>query len=96
MNSQEGALWKRTAIWWEGQIILPATAQETSRGLSRVPQVRACDPGRFFIFFKKITVIITLFTRRILVPRLGIESMPPAVEAQSPNHWTPGNSPHHA
>ena len=25
---------------------------------------------------------------RILVPRPGIEPMPPAVEAQSPNHWT--------
>ena len=25
---------------------------------------------------------------RILVPQPGIEPMPPAVEAQSPNHWT--------
>ena len=24
----------------------------------------------------------------ILVPRPGMEPMPPAVEAQSPNHWT--------
>ena len=24
----------------------------------------------------------------ILVPRLGIEPVPPAVEARSPNHWT--------
>ena len=27
-------------------------------------------------------------TCRMLVPRPGIEPMPPAVEAQSPNHWT--------
>ena len=25
---------------------------------------------------------------RILVPQPGIEPIPPAVEAQSPNHWT--------
>ena len=25
---------------------------------------------------------------RIVVPQLGIEPMPPAVEAWSPNHWT--------
>ena len=27
-------------------------------------------------------------TYGILVPRPGIEPVPPAVEAQSPNHWT--------
>ena len=25
---------------------------------------------------------------RILLPRPGIEPIPPAVEVQSPNHWT--------
>ena len=34
----------------------------------------------FFFFFAS--------PYRILVPRPGIEPMPPAMEAQSPSHWT--------
>ena len=30
----------------------------------------------------------------ILVPQPEIKSMSPALEAQSPNHWTPGKSQH--
>ena len=30
----------------------------------------------------------------ILVPQPGIKSMSPALEAQNPNHWTPGKSQH--
>ena len=30
---------------------------------------------------------------RILVPQLGIEPMPPAVEVQRSNHWTTGEVP---
>ena len=30
---------------------------------------------------------------RILVPQLGIEPMPPAVEVQKSNHWTTGEVP---
>ena len=34
-------------------------------------------------------------TCRILVPQPGIELLPPAVEAQSPNHWTARELPPH-
>ena len=37
----------------------------------------------FFFFFW-----LHCMAYRILVPWLGIEPMPPVVEAQSPNHWT--------
>ena len=46
----------------------------------------------FLFIFKKISFYFTLWPRHaacgILVPRLGIEAVPPAVEAQSLNHWT--------
>ena len=32
---------------------------------------------------------------RILVPQLGVEATPPAVEVQHPNHWTAKESPEH-
>ena len=40
----------------------------------------------FFFFF--------FWPRGILVPWPGIEPVPPAVEAQSPNHWTAREFPH--
>ena len=36
----------------------------------------------YFIFWLRRTAC------GILVPRPGIEPVPPAVEAQGPNHWT--------
>ena len=37
----------------------------------------------YFFLFWLISV-----TWGILVPQLGIESLPPALKVQSPNHWT--------
>ena len=37
----------------------------------------------FFFFF-----VVLLAAYGILVPRVGIKTMAPALEAQSPNHWT--------
>ena len=48
----------------------------------------------YFLIFKVYIFFVCLFfwphhaTCRILVPRPGMESGPPAVEARSPNHWT--------
>ena len=43
------------------------------------------------------SVVIYFLARGILVPQPGIEPMPPALEAQGPNHWnhqgSPQNSP---
>ena len=41
-------------------------------------------PLFFFFFF----FLATRTAFQILVPHLEIEPVPPAVEAQSPNHWT--------
>ena len=35
-----------------------------------------------------IIIICCAVACEILVPQPGIEPLPPAVEAQSPNHWT--------
>ena len=45
-----------------------------------LPPEGTCLILAFFFFFHK--------TCYILLPQLGIEPMPPAVEAQSLNHWT--------
>ena len=49
----------------------------------------------FNLFLKNLNLFIYLFifghvtqACEILVPQPGIEPLPPAVEAQSPNHWT--------
>ena len=39
----------------------------------------------FFFFFLFLPCLVAC---GILVPWAGIKSRPPAVEAQSPNHWT--------
>ena len=45
-------------------------------------------------FFKSSDILKNLFiwphheTEWILIPQSGVEAMPPAVKAQSPNHWT--------
>ena len=43
----------------------------------------ASGPDSFFFFFG-----LRCAACGISVPQLGIESVPPAVEAWSPNHWT--------
>ena len=49
----------------------------------------------FYLYFNiKQILLVYLFIGRatwhtgILVPQPGIERLPPAVEARSPNHWT--------
>ena len=44
--------------------------------------------GKYFFFFSFFIFSPCCATCRILVSRLGIKSVPPALEAQSLNHWT--------
>ena len=54
---------------------------------------------KYFSFLKKETfIIINYFLRhhvayRILVPRQGIETVPPALKVKHLNHWTTGEVP---
>ena len=41
-----------------------------------------------FIFFFRFLFFGQAMTCEILVPQPGIKPVPPAVEAQCPNHWT--------
>ena len=41
-----------------------------------------------FVFFLFLFLAAPCAAYRILVPRPGIEPVPPTVEAWSPNHWT--------
>lgn len=48
-------------------------------------------PQVIFFIKKKLYIFIDFFGReacRILVPQLGIKTVPLVMEAQSPNHWT--------
>ena len=50
-----------------------------------------------FLFFKFLFYFWShCMAWGILVPRPGIEPMPPAVEVQSPNHWTAREVPMHS
>ena len=77
---------------WEGLIELPIIKEEAWRVTTEAPSV-----GCWSVIMGKLFNLgfLSLFLFRpwhtacgILVPQLGIEPMPPAVEAQSPKDWT--------
>ena len=66
-------------FFWGGSLTLFPSPRACPALLSASPAAAGCC----FFFFRPCHSAY-----RILVPRPGIEPMPAAVKAQSPNHWT--------
>ena len=63
-------------------IILGVFQLYAHSNLCNSPLIKSLSLFYFFYF------LVTHVACGTLVPQLGIESKPPALEAQSPNHWT--------
>ena len=67
----------------------PVSPALAGRFLTTEPPGKPLDSLFVFVFF----FAHAIWLGGILVPRPGMEPVPPAVEAGSPNHWTARESP---
>ena len=72
---------RRLGNWGRGAISVRASRSTNSPVLTYLPS------SSFFLFQPHCAACGTV------IPQAGIEPVPPAVEARSPNHWTAGEFP---